>query len=475
MFDQSFSSKHIEVIFNIENRKGHIDFNTMPQAYKDVVTDIRACRNELLLLHKKKQKEWSDDENTRYIQYKDQLSQRLKEKDEVLQQAFNEIEGALNSRTFSFQILKTKCKGKPCFTIDRKDWPQFYAMKILQRNLNHLFNIEPMNCHTVMTNIKLLLNTNIPVYLIRTDVCNFFESIPQDQLLHLIERNSLLSTKTKSMVKKVLMKFEEVKDTSSIAPGKGVPRGIGISSPLSEIYMGVIDREISERPEILYYARYVDDIFIILSSLGDKDNLQNYYASLQSYFESKGLTLQSEGSDKCKLVDKFFKTGGSTKPEELSYLGYRIMISKPSKEREAIFGLSDHRKKVIKTRIDHLFTRFANIIKVNPAQARRDLYDGLKLIIGNYRLSKAKSGVKVGFYYNNDLLDRKEDFEELQTYLQGKVLDIPDNLFANPADRQKYEDRLKKYIKKVNFAACWKSRKMYRLSDERIKMIKVWL
>ena len=273
MFDQTFSAKNIEVIFNIENRKGHIDLSRMPQPYRDVVADIRACRATLKCFRKKKQKDWNDAEKTQYKQNQDNLSQLLKNKEAVLQKVFEDIEQQINDHAFSFQISVNDYGGKQYFSIDRNDWPQFYAMKVLQRNLNHLFNVEMLNRHTVMANLKVLLNTELPFYIIRTDLSGFFESILQQRLLRLIDRNSVLSTKTKSMVRKVLLEYESTKDTTRVQPGRGVPRGIGISSPLSEIFMEHLDKQIRERQEVMFYARYVDDIFIVLSSLGGASDL----------------------------------------------------------------------------------------------------------------------------------------------------------------------------------------------------------
>ena len=47
--------------------------------------------------------------------------------------------------------------------------------------------------------------------------------------------------------------------------GSGVPRGFGVSAYLSELYMREIDNEIKALPDVIYYARYVDDIVIIFS------------------------------------------------------------------------------------------------------------------------------------------------------------------------------------------------------------------
>ena len=43
----------------------------------------------------------------------------------------------------------------------------------------------------------------------------------------------------------------------------GVPRGIGISAYLSELFMRNVDNQIQELDDLIYYARYVDDIIAI--------------------------------------------------------------------------------------------------------------------------------------------------------------------------------------------------------------------
>lgn len=54
MFDQTFSAANFEAIFEIELRKGLVDFNQMPQEYREAATNVKAVRAELALLRKKK-------------------------------------------------------------------------------------------------------------------------------------------------------------------------------------------------------------------------------------------------------------------------------------------------------------------------------------------------------------------------------------------------------------------------------------
>lgn len=47
MFDQTFSAANFEAIFEIELRKGLVDFNQMPQEYREAATNVKAVRAEL--------------------------------------------------------------------------------------------------------------------------------------------------------------------------------------------------------------------------------------------------------------------------------------------------------------------------------------------------------------------------------------------------------------------------------------------
>lgn len=230
-------------------------------------------------------------------------------------------------------------KGNQVFTIDTHQWEYFYAIKNLQRIIRGLFNVRQANKHQIMSNVKLLLNTTTPFYLIRTDITGFFESIPQQALLDKINANNLVNNKTKGMIKGILSEYNRQKDPNKIKADCGVPRGIGISSYLSEIYMHDIDQHIRNLQNVIFYARYVDDILIILAGLPNNQSISEYYKGLKNLFQNYGLEIKNNNpaEDKCKLIDFY----NSTAKQQFTYLGYKITISKPKSEINAEFGMSD--------------------------------------------------------------------------------------------------------------------------------------
>ena len=211
MFDQSFSYLNFRTIFSIELRKGHIDLNRMPQKYKDAVADIKWLNEEIAKLKRKKRGLWTEAEAKDYKDDMDLLKVVRDEKEECLTNHLQQIADKVNAHGFNFTMTKSLFENKEVFSVDSTDWAQFFVMKCLIRNVAKSFNVEMVNRHTVMMNLKLLMNNHMPVFIIRTDVSSFFESIPQKRMMELIERNSVLSMKSKDMVKRCTSSIEEEK------------------------------------------------------------------------------------------------------------------------------------------------------------------------------------------------------------------------------------------------------------------------
>lgn len=476
MFDQTFSAANFEAIFEIELRRGLVDFSQMPQEYRDATNNVKAVKAELALLRKKKRATWNKTEAEDYEFWREELKIRLADKEEALKKDMEALSAAANISGFEFQLTTQMYGGKQYFEVDKTDRVQHFAMKCLQRNLVKAYGVEMVNRHTVMANLKLMLNNNLPIYIIRTDIQHFFESISQDRLMSLIERNSILSNKSKGLIKNIMAGYEGIKDKRLVSAVKGVPRGIGISSALSEIYLEELDKMIRCRKEVIFYVRYVDDIFIILSDMPHGFTLTSYYQALGNQFHEYGLDLQPVGSDKCQLLDYYTPVNGRPKKDSLTYLGYCLYMNKDVKNRRSTkFGMSEERKQRFKSRVDNVFDRFKLELKYDIKQAKRDLNDGLNLITGNIRLSKAKEGVKVGFYYNNDLLDVEQDFVVLENYLHSKHIRVPDNLFVDPADKRAFVKKRRDFINSIRLKDRWKEKRTFDIGVGRLKEIRKWL
>lgn len=444
----------------------------MSAEYQKSIVDIKDVREEIVALKKKKKTERTDEDKINLQKLNTKLLELYKEKKEQLDKNMEALSEQVNSPHFRMVMQHYTFDSHDEFTLDTKSLSVVFAIAQLQHTLKRAFDVRMYDRHTIMTALKSLLNSKMPYYLIRTDVSKFFESIPQDKLMMKIEDSALLNYKSRAFIKGILKEFEQIKvgeGITTIGTNQGVPRGVGISSMLSEIYMQDIDREFRSRTETMFYVRYVDDIILIVRSIGRYKDLEEYYNSISQLFADKGLTLKEVGDDKCKLIDFV----NSPKKCNFEYLGYKIYLD-PQKGI-AQYDLSDSKFDKIKGRIDHAFNHFENLSKVNIKTARRDLLDALNLITGNIRLKNAKSGVKTGLFYSNDLLSQFHKTKCLNCYMHSKDILPYINAFQTKDEYNIFVSKLRKKIDAINFVDRWRQRKMYKYPIKRILEIQKWL
>ena len=470
MLDQSFSAHNFEIIYCLERRKGNIEVLSMPDDYQSILSKITELKNSISSLSQNK-KNFTEAESLEYETKKFELETLKEQREKILHHYFKSLELQIRRKDFRFTFDKFDTdNGKEVFTINNNSHAYTFAMKQLQYNLHRTFKVKQSSRHSILTNIKTFMNSHIPVYVIRTDISSFYESLWHDRLLSLFTGNTLLSYKSKALIMGILQEYDNTKDTGRFPKGQGVPRGIGISAYLSELYMRDIDAAISSRAEVMFYARYVDDIFMILNSLPTDKTLTQYYDELISSFQKYGLTLkqQNDGSDKCRLIDFTIDNNAEA---SMDYLGYSLHMNRTHNKLVTKFGLSQAKKTRYHEKIDNIIKHFETLSKCNIKQAYHDLFDALNMISGNYKLYKTKNGVKVGLYYNNDLIDNTGELDELTNYLQNHAIE-PYNGLRDSAD---VRTKISKRFLTIDFKQRWKDRKMYKFSMQRMQEIDAWL
>lgn len=471
MLDQSFSVHNLEVVFDLENRKGNIDIDWMPEAYRSAVAKMKELRGQISALKGKGRKK--TDEDVKRIDELEDAYKFEKEKKEKSRIAFlKDCEDRINSKDYEIKMNKfLDDSGKEVFMLNLDEPEVFFALKQLQYNIHKTFKVKQANRHAILCDVKALLHTRVPLHIVRTDISSFYESIPQAALLEKIEGNTLLSHKSKAFIRAILKLYDDCKDDTLVPKGVGVPRGIGISPLLSEIYVRDLDSRVKSFTGTLFYARYVDDIFVILTSLppGCKD-AKGYLAGMQTMFGNCGLTLKDEIDPNGKGIMMDFTEPDKTY-NSFDYLGYSISIERHNRQMDVCFGLSKNKKNHFKEKVDHIVEHFENKSKLNIKDAYQDLFDALNYITGNTKLFKSKAGVKVGLYYNNDLLDKKEDLDALQQYLRDQIIE-PSHTATGWIE---CKAKIAKKVADIDFRKRWEQKKMFHFSLARIQEIEEWL
>lgn len=287
MLNQTFSEDNFRKIFDIENRKGkNIEKNGFFSS-SDLFKESRRLVQRLIEINTKirqeikwlkKIKNYSPD-NLNSL--KTEKNQVINERDQSINIALIEIAKIVNKSEFKIQIIKKNVHGgKQIYSLEDTA-ESFFVSKQIQKNINKTFKVKQSDRDYILSQLTLLLDDNFPKIIMRTDVQDFYESIPHDFLIKKIDNNSLLDFSSKKVIKGILNQYW----LSLVADGhaniddkrKGIPRGIGISAYLSELYLRDFDKKVSSLYSVTSYFRYVDDIFIIFTPQSRKEIHENRF------------------------------------------------------------------------------------------------------------------------------------------------------------------------------------------------------
>ncbi len=431
MLDQSFSSSNFNKLFLKENRKGNFDKSHFPQGYLDKHQEFTAVLNEKLEL--KKSKKLSKEELDSFTERLEKIN---KKKEEIRLSTFESYSDIINSQDIPFQFKIEYNLRKEVYSVE-KDPASYYAVKQLQQNINKTFKVVQADRNRIIKQVFNIVSDGFPKVIIKTDIKSFYESIPQDELFKKIKNNTLLSPFSKKLIKRIFYEFENKKDKTEIPLGKGIPRGIGISAYLSELYMRDIDKEIKMIEDVIYYARYVDDIIVIICPKTESKR-RDYLSELKNIICTKNNLTLKDGSDgeasKTKMI-YLQKKGNYTK--SFNYLRYcfnikRTMIDDNKSNFQLILEISDNKIDRYYKRLKKTVTDYNQNAKYNEREARNILMARLKFLTGNFHLNNNKRNVKSGIYYSNEMLKlNKVTFNSLKI-LDRKLSATLSNLTPPP-------------------------------------------
>jgi len=397
MLDQSFSASNFNIIFLKENRKGnikkkylHIDYYKKHAEFNSVLLEKNDLKNNG---SNSLTKEQLDD----FVERLDTIN---REKEIIRENLFFEYSKQVNSEENPFNFNINYDKQKEVYTV-KKDGLHFFLMKQLQYNIYRTFKVVQADRNRIIKQTFNLLNDRFPKIVVRTDISKFYESIPQDKLFELINNNTLLSPLSRKFLKRIFHEFNKIKDNSIIEPNKGIPRGLGISAYLSELYMRNLDEEIKSLPDIIYYARYVDDIIAIFSPK-TKSSKKDYILELKDLIKKYELDINDNldgRKNKTNVIDLLVNP--IKKIQLFEFLGYKFVINL---NHEIKIELSKNKIEKYISRIKLSIKKYNIDSKFNEKIARKMLVDRIHFLTGNYSLSNNKRNIKAGIFYSNQML-----------------------------------------------------------------------
>jgi|SRR5690554_1712090 len=403
MLDQSFSIENFRKILDIENRKGNYLEGEFFTDIADISKKIKEATGEVRIL---RQRGLGKDE---FIEERNKINERKDELNELREQKLIEklttISSTVTDSDFKLNLIQdVTITDKPVYKTDY-NLENILTLKQLQYNFRKLYKVKQSSRYSIISQLKNLLDDGFPKIILKTDIKEFYESIPHENLLKKINDDNLLTHLSMRFIQQILNEF---KDKSGAT--KGVPRGIGISPYLTELYMRDIDAKIKQLPNLMYYARYVDDIILIFMPQINSTT-RNYQKEVKDILAKEGLTM-NEDVGKTKLID--ISNKHTNQQYDFEYLGYKFISGYASgKHIPLTLTISSRKKQRYKDRLKKAFELYTKQTRLNEKQARKLFIKRIKFLMSNTRLVNNKRNVITGIYYTNSLISTIDDFKDL--------------------------------------------------------------
>lgn len=240
--------------------------------------------------------------------------------------------------------LRTKVvKGKTVFFPESIE--DALAIRLVDRYVRRIYKVRQSDRNRMVKQVAILLKDPGDLTFIRLDISQCYESIVFDSMLKKIREDLILSPGCMKILKSV--------SSVSLAQGlNGLPRGLSISTTLAELYLEKLDAKLARNINIVYMARYVDDIVIVVPD--------SYVAQVSNDVEYALTQLRLTSNPDKKSFYKVDLVG-----DNIDLLGYflssKSVVNKGKVNQNDVFiKISDKKINKIKNRVALSFINYKN-------------------------------------------------------------------------------------------------------------------
>jgi hypothetical protein len=356
-----------------------------------------------------------------------------------------ELGSSLLDGTYQFQIrrkddLFLNGRGKSDFGYICQN----LILRKIYYNIKRIYSVGQSDRNTIVRQMKILLNENVNMWVVRLDVKHFYESIDRCRILKKLEEDARLSYQTISLLQCLF-------SNPVVVAESGLPRGLGISAAMSELYMKYFDLEMKRVEGVYYYARYVDDVIVFCST---EQSANKVWECAKDGLGRLGLEMNEE---------KSYKWNPYQDVGNLTYLGYTFRKD----GKRLIVSIAEKKQKVIKTRLVKSFVRFAKDRDFELLKMR------IKFLTGNFSLFQADTlmPIKVGIYFNYKLATNIDSLDELDRFYQ-RLLHCRNGKLGSKVNLSKSD---LKAIEKYSFRFGYKNHVNHHFTiDQMTKITNCW-
>lgn len=433
MLKQSFTAENFRNIFDYENRKGiNLEAQFFPSV-ASITKEIQSCNRKHLNLRKEKPTLTEKTYEDKLQAIREEKFELKEKKERLLTEELNSISTQITKRGFEVKLRKAISSSlKTAFTVGNNAC-SYFAVKQIQFNLRRFYKVKQANRYNIVRQLFNILNNDFPKYLIRTDINSFYESIPSDKLFAKINNDQLLTQVSKKIIKNILSEYKRLSGNKI-----GLPRGIGVSAYLSELYMRPFDDAIKNIQGVAFYARYVDDIIIVFTQK-EGNELSYYWDILKTKLEEIGLEFNDGEKKRRNKTEKI----DLRRPElsHIEYLGYKIQFGEKKKSPKIDF--SSEKLNRYKKRVELAFKEYERRRKTNKKAAHQIMIKRALFLTGNTRLLNNKRHAMVGIYYSNNLITESRALKALDKCFKKQVGELEEGSLKNRLLKMSFEQGFK--------------------------------
>lgn len=246
----------------------------------------------------------------------------------------DQLEDQVNSGQFKFSGLKWNTIGKRA-VLSTRSLEDTLVIRKMSNNIRRAYSIRETNRNQLIRTAKQALSEPTPKTVIRIDLKSCFESIRLNEVLKVLNSESLVSTETISLIERLfLIAYKKLKNKA----GDGIPRGLILSSTLAELALRKLDKALRSLNGTYLVLRYVDDILIFTTEPANttekavREIVKGHNFKInEAKFAQFRVACKCEMScvhgtscpckNKCKCSDSH-----ESKPFTLEFLGYKMIF-----------------------------------------------------------------------------------------------------------------------------------------------------
>ena len=377
-------------------------------------------------------------------------------------------------------LHSVKFKGKSICQI-----PSFANELVIRKaSFNFKFNAGITSPHrnSISRNLLTLISEGIPYAIYKLDIEGFYESFDFEVIKDLLQNLKGLNPLTRKLLLALI-------DYHHSGGGKGVPRGLQISALITEAIMRDFDVHCRGREGIFFYARYVDDIVIIVNPMISKTELLNEIKGklpkgLKLNFDKVRVILHDKKVNPVKpskvlaLASSASAVVSSPTPDflfDFDYLGYNYRVYEPLEDKSlklirnqfrqvevdlALSKVKRYKQRIIKSYLDFIANKNFDL-----------LHNRIRFLTSNFSLEDESTGRRKfsGIYFNYPLISNSVRLEELDLFLKNSIFSTKGRVF--PKLSALLNPRQKQLLLKYSFVYGHKHRIFFHYSPMDLKRI----